>query len=504
MIINWIEGLDRVFAGIQRTLSSIKKAKGNQRYYEYRRTALPYLLWFQENLPYSKLEALYTDTQDLLELMDLATIPDQEYQFIKNNYYANLTKIMNGDYNEFYPSGFQAVKGGDPMSPVDRSLKYAQQWLDIFQDNEQGNPTLLSRETIESLYPREDGLLSRTWAQVGPLYDPSGSQWSVSGLPSWEQLDTFSTIFLDPKRKEKYELAKRITVVMERELGPVGFLYLQLSMYSHYRPLEIRQMEKLFALLPFSVRKLAQLRVTKFRIKHLGARSLTERINNYTLDNILDQLGIPIKLIMHNTGEVMRIVHKYYAGLYSYYYRVTDMIDRIDNARKIVSKLTPDMIDDMEISLTQLQGAYQILGQLRQYNPQTDFRHGDRTGKIPTKVDYEDFEKEMKKLGFNPELPTFEIEHCNACDGKGGDNKRICRKCSGWGVLGLPRDSKLYLPKMMYSSSEVSSYKKQEELRYAFNQRFGDLNRTAYNDITRRLEGLEEMKDILNTIKPKL
>ena len=85
MIINWIEGLDRVFAGIQRTLSSIKTAKGNQRYYEYRRTALPYLLWFQENLPYSKLEALYTDTQDLLELMDLATIPDQEYQFIKNN-----------------------------------------------------------------------------------------------------------------------------------------------------------------------------------------------------------------------------------------------------------------------------------------------------------------------------------------------------------------------------------------------------------------------------------
>ena len=503
MIINWIEGLDRVFAGIQRTLSSIKKAKGNQRYYEYRRTALPYLLWFQENLPYSKLEALYTDTQDLLELMDLATIPDQEYQFIKNNYYANLTKIMNGDYNEFYPSGFQAVKGGDPMSPVDRSLKYAQQWLDIFQDNEQGNPTLLSRETIESLYPREDGLLSRTWAQVGPLYDPSGSHWSVSGLPSWEQLDS-QAIFLDSKRKERYELAKRVTVVMERELGPVGFLYLQLSMYSHYRPIEIRQMEKLFALLPFSVRKLAQLRVTKFRIKHLGARSLTERINNYTLDNILDQLGIPIKLIMHNTGEVMRIVHKYYAGLYSYYYRVTDMIDRIDNARKIVSKLTPDMIDDMEISLTQLQGAYQILGQLRQYNPQTDFRHGDRTGKIPTNVDYEDFEKEMKKLGFNPELPTFEIEHCNACDGKGGDNKRICRKCSGWGVLGLPRDSKLYLPKMMYSSSEVSSYKKQEELRYAFNQRFGDLNRTAYNDITRRLEGLEEMKDILNTIKPKL
>ena len=497
MIINWIEGLDRVFAGIQRTLSSIKKAKGNQRYYEYRRTALPYLLWFQENLPYSKLEALYTDTQDLLELMDLATIPDQEYQFIKNNYYANLMTILNNDYNEFHESG-------GLVSPVDRSLKYAQQWLDIFQDNEQGNPTLLSRETIESLYPREDGLLSRTWAQVGPLYDPSGSQWSVSGLPSWEQLDTFSTIFLDPKRKEKYELAKRVTVVMERELGPVGFMYLILSMFSNYRPHEIRQMERLFELLPFSVRKLAQLRVTKFRIKHLGARSLTQRINNYTLDNIFEKLGIPIKQIMHNTGEVMGIVHKYYAGLYSYYYRVTDMVDRIDNARKIVSKLTPDMIDDMEISLTQLQGAYQILGQLRQYNPQTDFRHGDRTGKIPTNVDYEDFEKEMKKLGFNPELPTFEIEHCNACDGKGGDNKRICRKCSGWGVLGLPRDSKLYLPKMMYSSSEVSSYKKQEELRYAFNQRFGDLNRTAYNDITRRLEGLEEMKDILNTIKPKL
>ena len=190
MIINWIEGLDRVFAGIQRTLSSIKTAKGNQRYYEYRRTALPYLLWFQENLPYSKLEALYTDTQDLLELMDLATIPDQEYQFIKNNYYANLTKIMNGDYNEFYPSGFQAVKGGAPKPPVDRSLKYAEQWVDIFQDNEQGKPTILSRETIESLYPREGGLLSRTWAQVGPLYDPSSSQWSASGLPSWAQLDS--------------------------------------------------------------------------------------------------------------------------------------------------------------------------------------------------------------------------------------------------------------------------------------------------------------------------
>ena len=499
MIINWIEGLDRVFAGIQRTLSSIKTAKGNQRYYEYRRTALPYLLWFQENLPYSKLEALYTDTQDLLELMDLATIPDQEYQFIKNNYYANLMTILNNDYNEFHESG-------GLVSPVDRSLKYAQQWLDIFQDNEQGKPTLLSRETIESLNPRQGGLVSRTWEQVGPLYDPQSSQWfgsSASGLPSGQQLNN---AFTDPKRKERYETAKRITIVMERELGPIGFIYLILSMFSEYgyRPNEIRQMGRLFELLPFSVRKLAQLRVAKFRIKHLGARSLTQRINNYTLDIILEKLGIPIKQIMHNTEDVMRIVHKYYSGLYNYYDRVTDMIDRIDNARRIVSKLTPDMIDDMEISLTQLQGAYQILGQLRQYNPQTDFRHGDRTGKIPTKVDYEDFEKEMKKLGFNPELPTFEIEHCNACDGKGGDNKRICRKCSGWGVLGLPRDSKLYLPKMMYSSSEVSSYKKQEELRYAFNQRFGDLNRTAHNDITRRLEGLEEMKDILNTIKPKL
>jgi len=496
MIINWIEGLDRVFAGIQRTLTSIKTAKGNQRYYEYRRTALPYLLWFQENLPYSKLEAIYADTQDLLEVMDLATIPEPEYQFIKNNYYANLTKILNRDYNEFHESG-------GLTSPVDRSLKYAQQWIDIFKNNEQGNRTILSRDTIESLFPREGGLLSRTWAQVGPLYDPQGASWSASGLPSLSQLIQ-NNAFTDSKRKERYEVAKQITVVMERELGPVGFLYLMLSMYTSYRPHEIRQMERLFELLPFSVRKLAQLRVTKFRMKHLGARSLTQRINNYTLDIIFEKLGIPIKQIMHNTGEVMRIVHKYYAGLYSYHDRVTDMIDRIDNARKIVAKLSPDMIDEIEISLTQLQGAYQILGQLRQYNPQTDFRHGDRTGKIPTKVNYEDFEKEMKKLGFNPDLPTFEIEHCSACDGKGGVNKRICRKCSGWGVLGLPRDSKQYLPKMMYSSSDVSSYKKQEALRYAFNQRFGDLNRTAYNDIARRLEGLEEMKVILNTIKPKL
>ena len=77
-------------------------------------------------------------------------------------------------------------------------------------------------------------------------------------------------------------------------------------------------------------------------------------------------------------------------------------------------------------------------------------------GKIPTDLDYIDFEKTMKDLGFEPELPTFEIEHCNKCNGKGGSSSKkptICKTCQGWGVIRTtPFSQDFRIPKMMYST----------------------------------------------------
>ena len=66
LIINWIEGLDRCFAGLQKSLTSIRSLKGDRKYYEYRRTALPYIVWITENLKYGDLSSLSLDYESYI------------------------------------------------------------------------------------------------------------------------------------------------------------------------------------------------------------------------------------------------------------------------------------------------------------------------------------------------------------------------------------------------------------------------------------------------------
>jgi len=58
LIINWIRGLDRCFSGLQKSLTSIRSLKGDRKYYDYRRTALPYIIWIADNLKFVGLSEL--------------------------------------------------------------------------------------------------------------------------------------------------------------------------------------------------------------------------------------------------------------------------------------------------------------------------------------------------------------------------------------------------------------------------------------------------------------
>ena len=74
MIINWIDGLDRCFAGIQKSLTSVRNLKGERKYYEYRRTVLPYAVWISENLNYGDLVELTADYNDYIyEVMTMCS-----------------------------------------------------------------------------------------------------------------------------------------------------------------------------------------------------------------------------------------------------------------------------------------------------------------------------------------------------------------------------------------------------------------------------------------------
>ena len=80
---------------------------------------------------------------------------------------------------------------------------------------------------------------------------------------------------------------------------------------------------------------------------------------------------------------------------------------------------------------------------------------------------------------------------------------RICKTCQGWGVLGLPSSVKTSIPKMMYSTQDVSSYKKQEALERGYNYIYGELNFGRTSQVDYQIKQINEMLNGLDLLEKR-
>ena len=458
MIINWIDGLDRCFAGLQKSLTSIRSLKGERKYYEYRRTVLPYAIWISENLNYG-------------DLVDLTN-----------------------DYNDYI---YECLAGSSPEA------NYARLRKSLFN---QSVSTILSTDLATQLHAAATIQSHPNMQKVdSPKYDnpTHGRYRRWKGLPEQNQLST-----MDPSDRTDYAHALRAYHLLTRKLGSAGLLYLLFKETSDYWQ---RGLKELWKSLPYSTRFWAKLKVNRLH----GIQDIWQ--NNYygsygtnkMIDRLLEESGWEVTSDLDfRTDSVRRILESYYEGLWNYHNTVRNTLEEYDKSRKIYETLTPETIIFIRRGLEQIRDAYEVLSLVGRINPATDFRSGNRLGKIPTDLEYIDFEKTMKDLGFEPDLPTFEIEHCNKCNGKGGSSNRICKTCQGWGVLGLPHSVKTSIPKMMYSSQDVSSSKKQHAIENGYNYIYGSLNfgRTSQTDYQiKQINQMLTTLDLLEKgIKPKV
>lgn len=460
LIINWIEGLDRCFAGLQKSLTSIRSLKGERKYYEYRRTALPYIVWITENLNYRDLSSLSLDYESYILECSAGSSPEANYARLRNSLYnQSMSTILAAD--------------------LETQLQAAQ--------SIQSHPNMQKVDT--------------------PHYNTNAMQrgygYRETGLPTQSQFST-----MDPKDRTEYANAHRAYTLLTRKLGSVGLLYLLFkdAFNSGYPNGGVKQLWKS---LPFATRFSTKMKVNRlfgqfFVKKYHGSYGI-----NKMIDRLLEESGWEVTSDLgFRTGDVARIIKRYYSALWKYHTTVKTTLEEYDKSRKIYETLTPERITYMRTGLEQLRDAYRVLGIVGRLNPATDFRSGNRLGKIPTDLEYNNFEKTMKDLGFEPDLPTFEIEHCDKCSGKGGSSNRICNTCQGWGVVGLPSSVKHLIPKMMYSSQDVSSYKKQEALERGYNYIYGRLNFGRTEETDYQIESIDQMLTTLDLlekgIKPKV
>ncbi len=457
MIINWIDGLDRCFAGLQKSLTSIRSLKGERKYYEYRRTVLPYAIWISENLNYG-------------DLVDLTN-----------------------DYNDYI---YECVAGSSPEA------NYARLRKSLFN---QSVSTILSTDLATQLHAAATIQSHPNMQKVdSPKYDnpTHGRYRRWKGLPEQNQLST-----MDPSDRTNYAHALRAYYLLTRKLGSAGLLYLLFKETSYYS----RGMKKLWKSLPYSTRFWTKMKVNRlFGIQDIWQQKYYGSYGtNKMIDRLLEESGWEVTSDLDfRTDDVRRILESYYEGLWDYHNTVRNTLEEYDKSRKIYETLTPETIIFIRRGLEQIRDAYEVLSLVGRINPATDFRSGNRLGKIPTDLEYIDFEKTMKDLGFEPDLPTFEIEHCNKCNGKGGSSNRICKTCQGWGVLGLPSSVKTSIPKMMYSSQDVSSHKKQAALEQGYNYIYGRLNSGRTSQTDYQIKQINQMLTTLDLlekgIKPKV
>ena len=459
IIINWLNGLERCFAGVQKSLTSIRNLKGERKYYEYRRTALPYIIWIAENLKYVDLSELGKDYADyILECM-AGSSPEPDYARLRKSLFnQSVSTILSTDL----PIQLQAAA------------------------NIQSHPIL---QKVDSPH-----YVDKTWRYR-----------QYKGLPMQTQLST-----MDPSDRTNYSNALRAYYLLTRKIGSVGLLYLLSKETSYYS----RGIKELWKSLPYSTRLWTKMKVNRlYGVKDMWQQNYYgSQGTNKMIDRLLDESGWEVSSDLgFRTGDVRRILESYYEGLLEYHDAVRKTLEEYDKSRKIYETLTPETIDHVRTGLEQLRDAFTVLGTIAKINPVMDFSSNDRAGKIPTDLDYSDFEKTMKKLGFQPELSTFEIQHCEKCNGKGGTTSKkptICRTCQGWGVLGLPDSVKTRIPKMMYSSKDVSSYTKTSQLEQRYNNIYGRLNfgRTEQTDseIKKIDQHLKTLNVLEKGIKPKV
>ena len=465
LIINWIKGLDRCFAGIQRSLTSIRSMKGDRKYYEYRRTALPYIIWITENLNYGDLVDLSNDYESYIE----ACVSD--YTRLRQSLFNQpVTKILAADL-ETQLQASQSIQSHPNMQKV-----------------------------------------------ATPHYNTNAIQrgygYRETGLPLPSQLST-----MDPKDKKLYADALRAHTLLTRKLGSVGLLYLlNKDDYNYWEGTSEYGLRDLWKSLPFATRFLTKMKVNRLFGQFFVKKYHGSYGTNKMIDRLLEESGWYVNEDLDfRTGDVARILERYYGALWKYHTTVKTTLQEYDKSRKIYETLTPERITYLRTGLEQLGDAYRVLSIVGRLNPTTDLRSGNRLGKIPTDLDFIDFEKTMKDLGFEPELPTFEIEHCNKCDGKGGTTwrwpdreatSRVCQTCQGWGVLGLPTSVKPSIPKMVDSSKDLSSTKKRGDLQKGYNYIFGQLNFGRTEQTDNKIKLIDQMLTTLNFlekgIKPKV
>tara|TARA_B100000902_G_scaffold380135_1_gene415202 strand:+ start:1120 stop:2553 length:1434 start_codon:yes stop_codon:yes gene_type:complete len=463
IIINWLNGLERCFAGVQKSLTSIRNLKGERKYYEYRRTALPYIIWIAENLNYVDLSELGEDYADYILECLAGSSPESNYARLRKSLFnQSVSTILSTDL----PTQLQAAA------------------------------TIQSHPAMEKVY-------------YPPHYVDNTKRYrQYKGLPMQTQLST-----MDPSDRTDYANALRAYYLLTRKIGSVGLLYL-LSKELGSSFYSSSKLKKLWKSLPRSTRFWATMKVNRlYGLKDMWQQNYYGSYGtNKMIDRLLEESGWEVTSdLSFRTGDVRRILESYYEGLWNYHNVVRTTLEEYDKSRKIYETLTPETIDHVRTGLEQLRDAFTVLGTIAKINPVIDFSSHDRAGKIPTDLDYIDFEKTMKKLGFQPELSTFEIQHCEKCNGKGGTTSNkpmICRTCQGWGVLGLPDSVKTMIPKMMYSSKDVSSYAKTSQLQQRYNNIYGRLNfgRTEQTDY--EIKKIDQHLTTLNVlekgIKPKV
>jgi len=164
---------------------------------------------------------------------------------------------------------------------------------------------------------------------------------------------------------------------------------------------------------------------------------------------------------------------------------------------------TPEVRMFLLEGLIDLDKALQIGQAIRESQPEIQF--DSRKSSLPQGWDFTKFNKLAKELGFDPELPTFDLIVCPTCNGEGGtttgkpnvsnptkaqDTIRVCSKCSGIGLLDVNQelDPEYVIPKLYYPSQEVSSGKKRRDLA----QRLGTLLNQGHKMEARKVAHLRK------------
>ena len=166
---------------------------------------------------------------------------------------------------------------------------------------------------------------------------------------------------------------------------------------------------------------------------------------------------------------------------------------------------TPEVRMFLLEGLIDLDKALQIGQAIRESQPEIQF--DSRKSSLPQGWDFQKFNKLAKELGFDPELPTFDLIVCPTCNGEGGNTTgkiRVCSKCSGLGLLDVKQklDPEYVIPKLYYPSQEVSSGKKRRDLAQRLGTLLNQGNQMEARKVAHLRKEIAEGITILSSLTP--